>query len=90
MARAGADLTRLDGDFNKDGNVDLADFSLLRNNFGASVSASDRARVDAWAATVPEPGVGVGLLAVAGLSLRRRSSRRAGIQQIRSSAARSE
>jgi hypothetical protein len=76
LLRAGfgsmGDLTRLDGDFNKDGVVDLADFGLLRANFGSSVAAADLAAADAWAATVPEPGLPLVSLSLMSLAARRR------------------
>jgi MYXO-CTERM domain-containing protein len=59
------------GDFNGDGTVDLADFTILRNNFGTT-SDSDIAAIDAWyASVVPEPTT-LGLAGVAGLGLLRR------------------
>jgi MYXO-CTERM domain-containing protein len=59
--------------------VSLGDFTLLRNAFGDSIFGSDAgdlsssfALMDAWAASVPEPGV-LSLAGVAGLvGLRRR------------------
>ncbi len=56
------------GDFNGDGLVNLADFGILRANFGSSAGAAE---IDAWAATVPEPGAR-GVLLGGGLLLRRR------------------
>ncbi len=60
------------GDFDRNGVVNLADFGILRANFGQSASlAADVALMEAWVATVPEP-VGLSLLALGGLLLRRR------------------
>jgi hypothetical protein len=56
------------GDFNGDGLVDLSDFGILRANFGSSAGLAE---MDAWAASVPEPGV-AGLVLGGGLLLRRR------------------
>ena len=64
------DTTRL-GDFNGDRAVTIADFAILRANFGTSVTATDLAEADAWAASVPEPA-GLTLAATAALALRRR------------------
>ncbi len=60
------------GDFNFDGVVSILDFAILRGNFGNSVSASDLAMADAWAASVvPEPAT-AGVVAMGGLLLLRR------------------
>ncbi|MEM1012439.1 MAG: choice-of-anchor tandem repeat NxxGxxAF-containing protein [Planctomycetota bacterium] len=78
LLRAGfgssGNVTRLDGDFNKDGVVDLADFGILRSNFGSSAPAADLAMMDAWAATVPEPGLAGASLCALGLLWRRRTT----------------
>ncbi|MEM7807808.1 MAG: choice-of-anchor tandem repeat NxxGxxAF-containing protein, partial [Planctomycetota bacterium] len=78
LLRAGfgssGDVTRLDGDFNKDGVVDLADFGILRSNFGSAAPAADLAMMDAWAATVPEPGLVAASLCALGLPRRRRTT----------------
>jgi hypothetical protein len=59
------------GDFNGDGTVDLADFTILRNNFGTT-SDSDIAAIDAWyASVVPEPTT-MALLGMGSLALLRR------------------
>ncbi|MEM7809733.1 MAG: choice-of-anchor tandem repeat NxxGxxAF-containing protein [Planctomycetota bacterium] len=57
------------GDFDLDRDVDLDDFSILRSNFGGA--ASDLAAIDAWAATVPEPGVAAAALFALSCLLRR-------------------
>jgi hypothetical protein len=69
----GSQLTFNDADFNGDETVNLADFGILRANFGSS-DTDGLGLIDAWAATVPEPGVGV--LAAAGLGLLMRRERR--------------
>ena len=56
-------------DFDEDGDVDLGDFLILRQNFGQA--GHDPAPLDRWIATVPEPAGVAGLLALAGLMLRR-------------------
>ena len=77
---SGSDLGVSDGDFNLDGRIDLADFGLLRANFGARlsggdvVSESDRAALESFAASVPEPATATAILAAAGwLALARRA-----------------
>ena len=60
------------GDFDRDGGVSIADFALLRANFGGTVG--EAAALDAWAATVPEPGVAAGVFAAALLLIRRRAA----------------
>ncbi len=60
------------GDANQDGTVNLADFGLLRANFGSSVTSSDLAMMDAWAASVPEPTAALSLMAAGGVLLGRR------------------
>jgi hypothetical protein len=56
------------GDFNLDGRVNLSDFLILRRNFGEGTGP-----LDAWAATIPEPG-SLALLGL-GLLVRRRTHR---------------
>jgi len=57
--------------------VSGSDFTILRNNFGRTAGgfiappAEDLAALDAFAATVPEPGA-IGVMAAAGLLLGRR------------------
>jgi T5SS/PEP-CTERM-associated repeat protein len=70
---------RLAADFDLSGTVSLADFTALRNNFGSTLAGdllgdldSSFALMDAWAATVPEPGVAMSLLGLSALGLRRR------------------
>jgi hypothetical protein len=63
--------TWMKGDLNLDGRVDLADFVMLRDALGGSISSSSFAQLVA-AATIPEPST-LGLAVVAGLaSIRRR------------------
>jgi hypothetical protein len=56
-------------DFNEDGRVDLADFVLMRANFGAGSGLSP---VAAPAVATPEPGTAVLLLLGLGAVIRRR------------------
>jgi len=58
-------------DFNNDGTVDLADFSIQRANFGVGVPPP----APGFAATIPEPATTALLAAILPLILRRRRSR---------------
>jgi T5SS/PEP-CTERM-associated repeat protein len=60
-------------DFNEDGRIDLADFVLMRKNFGISAGASPGSNTTTNA--TPEPTT-LGLLAIGGLTLLRRRSGR--------------
>ena len=71
---------RTQGDFDHDGRVTFADFQVLERWFGSgaggtttNVSAEERAALAAFAAghSVPEPGLGLWMLAAAGMSMRR-------------------
>jgi hypothetical protein len=71
------------GDFNYDQVVDFNDLVQLAQNYGSSLPAQAipgapvnfRADLAAAFASVPEPGVGMGVFAVAGVVLRRRRRR---------------
>lgn len=54
-----------DGDFDLDGTVGASDFNLFRTHIDSPLSEDEAARIEAFAATVPEPATGV----VAGLGL---------------------
>ena len=63
---SGAGVNWINGDFNYDGVVNALDFNLLATNFGQSILPGP-----ALGTLVPEPA-SIGLLAVAGLAMRRR------------------
>ena len=56
-------------DFNGDGRVDLADFAIMRANFGFGVPSAPE-----YGATIPEPAT-LTLLALGGLAMLRRTQR---------------
>jgi len=80
-----ANATWQEGDLNYDGSVTIADFIDLASNFNSSyageawpISAADATTLASFAEAhgVPEPGIGIALLALAGLVGRRQRSGR--------------
>jgi hypothetical protein len=70
------------GDFNLDGSVNFGDFQILERNFGyaptglsSGVRAADFADLASFAASVPEPGTALPLLAAAAMLGRKRRRR---------------
>jgi len=59
-------------DFNRDGVVDLVDFSIMRNNFGFGLASAPNAEL---ASPIPEPAT-LALLAAGGMALIRRRRRK--------------
>ena len=68
------------GDFNYDGVIDGSDYTLIDNAFNTqSANLSTNGMIadsTSQIAAVPEPAAAVGVLAIAGLVLRRRGNRR--------------
>ncbi|MEM6853082.1 MAG: M14 family zinc carboxypeptidase [Planctomycetota bacterium] len=64
-------LAELDADGNYDGVVNAADYTIWADNFGLSSGLSS-AEIATQFAAIPEPSVGVALLSLLGVSMRRR------------------